>query len=537
MSYLEAKGYHYGDSMGAGGRTILEFSYNGALVNGSESPDLDACVPGTEPTFEPKPYSAADTWWYLARDLSHYGHSAARRYLDQLKNYSDCWKRSTGRDLSFSIIGHSEGGYQALALAAEAASRASSSESYSGLISSVVTVDGAIHPQIIPVELQTFGCFVNANLALPEDVYQAIVDVQTARTLANRQVWLAADRAWAAKRIGDAWSVGTKVATVTNKHDGCLSQDTTTNDAAKVAIFDVDYGVTGRDKHNAALQGHRPSGGNPGYPLTSFLDKGWVPDAGTVVVEAPRLLGRASVAAAEQQAGTGGLTGRVVHPDSGQPVSSGQVVASSGGDDAVYATVGDDGSFSLDGLAPGDYRLFVHSFDDGVQGTWVGGSTMSQARTFSVGTGTVQVGDVAGIAMPKATVTLAGTDGRPITDGVAVLADAKGRAVASGRTDAAGVVTMAAPSGTYNLGVASPSTESVTTTVDLTKPASVKLELDPAAVVTARSRTTRVRRCQCHRCALLGRQGGRRRLHRGGRDVHLQRARPGDLHRQALRGA
>ena len=115
---------------------------------------------------------------------------------------------------------------------------------------------------------------------------------------------------------------------------------------------------SGTDKHGALLQAHRPPTEDPGYPLTSFLDDGWVPSAGSLApfelspatlsaartTASARTGARASALAAAAEASpsaapaTGRLTGRVVDPETRRPVASGQVVAA-GNDDAVYTTV------------------------------------------------------------------------------------------------------------------------------------------------------------------------------------------------------
>jgi hypothetical protein len=243
---------------------------------------------------------------------------------------------------------------------------------------------------------------------------------------------------------------------------------------------------------------------SPGYPLTSFLDNGWVRRAGSLPpfgLSSPTLSAARTAASARTGAGagalaaaaeaspsaapaTGRLTGRVVDPETRRPVASGQVVASGNGDTS-YTTVGSHGTFTLDALPAGDCRLFVHSFTASARGAWVGGASIDQATPFAVGDGTTQVGDVWGIPTKQVTVKLAGEGGQAITDGVAVLVDDAGREAAAGRTDAAGSVTLTAPPATYTLAAASPSTAPATTTVDLRASSDTTMRLDPAAVVTA----------------------------------------------------
>jgi PKD repeat protein len=501
VSYLKDKGYDPGSDRLDDSRTLLEFSYNGAVV-----PDCDTV---SEPSFTPITYDWRDTGAYLFRDLAINGTSAASRYVDQLKKYSNCWKEKKGRELTFTVIGHSEGGYEALAMAADA-----SMKGYEGLISSAVTVDGAVHPHVVPLELDIGDCFPNGELwELPLEIRDAVQAIrhpgvalaEKAALWAAREVWLLDDRLLAADRIAVAQAAGTKVATVTNHYDGCLSEDATLNDAAnETATFYVDLAGSGKDKHEALLKAHRTPTEDPGYPLTSFLDNGWVPRAGSLPpfeLSSPTLSAARTAASARTGEGagalaaaaeaspsaapaTGRLTGRVVDPETRRPVASGQVVASGNGDTS-YTTVGSDGTFTLDALSAGEYRLFVHSFTASARGAWVGGASIDKATPFAVGDGTTQVGDVSGIPTKQVTLKLTGEGGQAITDGVAVLVDDAGREAAAGRTDAAGSVTLSAPPATYTLAAASPSTAPATTTVDLRASSDTTLQLDPAAVVTA----------------------------------------------------
>lgn len=293
-----------------------------------------------------------------------------------------------------------------------------------------------------------------------------------------------ADWLWTGKMIGDVQDAGTKVATVTNHYDGCLSPNATLHsDANRVETFRVRYGTSGVDGHMALLTSHASPTHEPGYPLTGVvLDGGYVPQATTLPprVAEPTSAQLSRLAAAE----TGRLVGRVVHPETGRPLSAGQVVVH-GSEDSTYTSVQGDGTFGVDALPAGDYRLFVHSLGGSAAGTWVGGPTIEEARVFRVQAGTTEAGDVSGIPLEQVAVTLTGPDGTPVQDGFAVLVDESGRQVASGKADAAGTVTLSAPPGSYSLGAASPTTAAASAEVDLTRPASVALELEPAALVTA----------------------------------------------------
>jgi Ca2+-binding RTX toxin-like protein/PKD repeat protein/flagellar hook assembly protein FlgD len=486
ISYLHSKGYVDGDGRQSPNRTLLEFSYNGASAS---------CADGGPPTFKPVSYDIWDTRRHLVEELAVYGRQAAARYVDALRDYSRCWKERHGRELTFHVVGHSEGGYEALAMAYEAATKAAVSpgQGYEGLIASIVTVDGAINPHVVVPELRVGTCFAaNEALELPVDVAQKLLvtygrkllpppaqaAISAAELAAHPADWL-----WSGHLIDVSQEAETKVAMITNQHDGCLSPNATLHSGADYSeTFRVRYKTSGVDGHNALLTSHGAPTHEPGYPLIGVLAGDYLPAATVLPPRVdPSSAGAARLAAAAE---TGRLVGRLVHPVNGGPLPAGQVVAH-GRTASTYTDVQQDGTFAFDALPVGDYRLFVHSFRGAAAGAWVGGPTMEDARAFGVQAGTTDAGDVAGAALEQLTVRLTGTDGQPIRDGFAVLVDESGGQAASGRADATGAVTLNAPAGSYSLGAASPTTEVRSTEVDLTGTASVELELEPAAVVAA----------------------------------------------------
>jgi PKD repeat protein/pimeloyl-ACP methyl ester carboxylesterase len=257
VSYLEAKGFDPGKTRESPNRTLLEFSYNGAKV------DCDA--PGG-PTFVPNGYSSKDTIRDLGTNLADDSTETADGYVDALKQYSECWQDMYGSALSFTVVGHSEGGYMALAIA-----RSAQQQGFKGLISGVVTVDGAIQPGQVLAELNPGGCLVTSGfLHWPLDVTGWL---NQARNLPYRVVGGLAEKAYIGSQIKSVVKDGTRVATVTNADDPCLYEDATLNDAAETETWNINY-LTGSEEHGAALKSHDddPNLEQAGFPLTSFLD-------------------------------------------------------------------------------------------------------------------------------------------------------------------------------------------------------------------------------------------------------------------------
>ena len=164
VAYLTSRGYDPGATRASPNRTLLEFSYQGATVNCGAKGDVG-------PTFIPNNYTSFNTWTELAQQVLPKITGTARHYFDAMEQYSDCWKDRYGIKLQYSIIGHSEGGYEALGIANAAADAAESDPSRAGLVSSVVTVDGAVNPTAVLEDLNIGDCFAGGSaLQLPEDV-------------------------------------------------------------------------------------------------------------------------------------------------------------------------------------------------------------------------------------------------------------------------------------------------------------------------------------------------------------------------------
>ena len=475
VAYLMDKGYDPGEDRSSPNRTLLEFSYGGAVVS---------CT-SAGPTFVPQPYIAQDTWDEIKGELSHYGTSTAAYFVDRLQEYSRCWKQRHGRELAFTVIGHSEGGYEALAMASEAASKG-----YDYLISSVVSIDGAIHPHVVLGETDLADCFTFVNqIKLPGEVeaalYRAALDAEAEAQRAVTLIDIGEENA-TKNRIKDVQNAGTKVVTITNYYDGCLSINTTLSNATQQKILWVDHGRTGGEQHAAVLKAHDERTTDPGYPLTSFLDTDWhqyvVPGGSVLLKPKPTTLAAARSA---MVAAAGRLIGRVVDPATGTPISTGGQVVVVGPTGSRYTNVQADGTFAFEGLNTGDYRLFINAFTEASRGAWVGGSTLETATAFRVDEATTDAGDVSGGRTSTLKVGLVDAGGNPVPGAVAVLVDAEGRTAAKAKADAAGTAELAAPPGAYTVGAASTSTKAASVAVNSTTTGDVTLRLEPAAVVTA----------------------------------------------------
>jgi Ca2+-binding RTX toxin-like protein/PKD repeat protein/flagellar hook assembly protein FlgD len=483
VEYLVDKGYDPGKDRTSPNRTLLEFSYKGATAS---------CDGDSDPTFVPNPYSGGDTWRAVLGELSLYRTSTADTYVDELERYSQCWKERHGLELRFTLIGHSLGGYEALAIASGAVSKG-----YDHLIANVVSVDGAMHPHLVGFYFDPLNCWTDAGQTLfPDDVTEALRrgDRTRAEEAAEEAVALniSADTGWTGDRIRSVTNAGARVVNITNIFDGCLGLNGTLSPAAERKILFVDHGSTGADKHSAVLKAHGPRTTDPGYPLTSFLNKeDYVLSAGSVVFKARPETSRlaADSARVAAVAATGRLIGRVVDPTTGATIHGGQVVAA-GATGSAFTDVGADGTFTIDGLVSGDYRLFVNAFTGSARGAWVGGSTLETATVFHVGEETTDAGDVSGGASRSVAVELVDQAGNPVRDGVAVLVDSEGRIAAKADANTSGIAELAAPPGTYTVGAASSSTKAASIDVDLATTSEVRLRLEPAAVVTATLKDT-----------------------------------------------
>ena len=262
VAYLERLGFRAGETRSSINRTLLEFSYEGADVNCSAA----------GPQFIPFGYTANRTTKEIMLNVSRNTTATSDAYLDAMLDYSDCWYERNGYRLSFTVVGHSLGGYEALGLAR----RASQDSKYDGLISTIVSVDGAIQPGMVVFDLSGSECLSDSSWSW--DSFGA--ELKTAAFKATLGAPSALHGAFydyehAANEIHDAQKAGIRVATVTNAFDGCLKPSSTLNAAADhVETYHIDNGSTGTDKHSGALQEHMPivvsPYGHP-YPLRDTL--------------------------------------------------------------------------------------------------------------------------------------------------------------------------------------------------------------------------------------------------------------------------
>ncbi len=254
FGFLESEGFDYET-------TLLQFSYQGADVsNCSTSPKLIA-----------RPYTSHDTEveTFSPTRIIADSTGTAEQYLKALSKFQACWQQVYGRTLQFTVIGHSLGGYESLALARVAAS----AFQYTGLITGIVSVDGALQPSMVPMELKA-NCFTtNEAIKLAPDVAQFFAEDIDPFYQADKWLTHKNDADQVAAEIHAVQADGIRVATVTNHDDTCLHEDATINDAANdVEIWDINEpGWAGKDQHAAALKNHLSGAPDSGYPLSKFL--------------------------------------------------------------------------------------------------------------------------------------------------------------------------------------------------------------------------------------------------------------------------
>src|SRR5262249_39737598 len=148
----------------------------------------------------------------------------ADRFLTALVKYDQCWRSAHHEALDFTFIGHSEGGYEALAMA-ELARQRSVSGQQSVHVSGVVTIDGAIHPAMVYSQLQLGSCFLGADNPFTQVANGAATYVKD-RYLRPVTALLNADAYFheydtVGQQIDLLQQSGVEVATVTNDADQC----------------------------------------------------------------------------------------------------------------------------------------------------------------------------------------------------------------------------------------------------------------------------------------------------------------------------
>jgi PKD repeat protein len=261
---LERAGYNAGASPNSPDRTILEFDYRGGT-----HPAIYAAGPAGDghAYFVPGTYSSKDTIGELV-ELGQHSSSTADEFLNSLLQYRYAWWQAKGEVLQFDVLGHSEGGYEAVALARRAVDR-----NISDLFRNVISIDGAIHPDVVIPEISPKNCFGLDTTLLSDAAWATDWKGQLVLT-AGKYVAREAEKAFVAHQIDAIEKFGIDVTTITNKRDGCLSPDATitTSGLATTAMFDVSVpGNDGTQTHGALLH-NDPTYGGDHFPLQSYLD-------------------------------------------------------------------------------------------------------------------------------------------------------------------------------------------------------------------------------------------------------------------------
>jgi PKD repeat protein/flagellar hook assembly protein FlgD/pimeloyl-ACP methyl ester carboxylesterase len=408
VSYLEAQGYDPGKTRQSPNRTLLEFSYNGAEVQ---------CHAPGGPTFVPRGYSAKDTWRDLVSNVADDSTETADGYVDALKQYSECWEETHGSALSFTVVGHSEGGYMALAIA-----RSAESQGFKGLISGIVSVDGAIQPNMVLDELNLGGCvFTGGALHVLGDIGGWLT--QAAGT-SGRLINGGEEKAIVGAQIRSAENYGTRVATVTNADDPCLYEDATLNDAAQHEAWNINYG-NGAEEHGAALKSHGsdPDMADKDFPLKSFLNQKYIYPATSTATSSPSITKRQVSPQVADMSGDSEIH-LLLTDSTGGPVADGvAALVNAAGLEVASGDADESGEVELQALA-GSYTL-------------VAGSLATKTVSQPIDITTSQ--SVTMVLAPAASVTIVVHDqtGQPIS-GVLAAVYSGSEVVGAGFTDAGG---------------------------------------------------------------------------------------------------
>lgn len=430
VSYLGSKGYDAQDSRNAAARTLLEFSYEGADV---------VCPVDGAPSFLPRDYESSRTVTELTGQVLRKTNDTARSYFAALARYDSCWRERFGERLEFTVLGHSLGGYETLGLlkAAKDYRGEFTLPGQSGredLISAAVSMDGALQPEFVLLQLRAGTCLTSGIGAGILDSIQDGLEVPNVVLTVAGLVNYAHGPNWASDIIRGAQQAGIRVATLTNTEDECLYQAATLNYAADDTVaYTVDVGGSGQDGHSALLTRHDAPIEQSGYPVTGIIDQYLRHSHGTLrePVRALRALRGAAATG-----GGGGIAGTLVH--GGAPAYA-EVVAIS---DQVSesATTDENGRFALAGLPAGSYRLYVNPAVSTAAAGWIGGPDRAGATVYQVVDGTVDAGTLTLAPAERTTLTLVDAQGAAlsragltVSDGdrvvAAVAADGAGRAV------------------------------------------------------------------------------------------------------------
>lgn len=459
IAWLTKQGFDAGESKSSPNRTLLEFSYYASLTVASEAAEVD-CFQAGGPRFVPTSYGKERTYRELVKDVGLKRNPTADKYLDALVEYDDCWRRVNGKQLSFTVIGHSLGGYETLALA-ESARESGRQSMFNGF----VTIDGAIQPEYILAN--TLGTCLSEDVIKAAGINIAWLGSGTAGNLAFAN-WATGPN-WSSDVITATQQAGIPVATLTNRHDNCLPAAATLNHNAAISrMYDVDNGG-GQAGHGAILTAHDPPVYDSGYPILANLEAmlegrvcrvGSGGGAGSWTVQGQpcgSTTTRSGTAGARRTAGAEGeappvLTGRAVR-SAGGPVTYGQAVAIGGGK-AWRTSIGSNGDFAFADLPAGDYRVVVHP-GSGAASQWIGGADQASATTFAVGGAPVVTPDVVVAVNRTVDVVAKGPAGQPLASAAVVAVGADDHPVAWARTSPTGAAQLVVPPGNWRILAAS----------------------------------------------------------------------------------
>ncbi len=453
VSYLESKGFRSGQTKFSPNRTLLEFTYGGTSAARVDCVEPTADRPGAV-LVAPMVYDTLRTYTELVHNVLPKRTATAKGYMEMLIEYADCWNRAHGEALSYTVIGHSLGGYEAIALLKEARALGRPE-----LIASALTIDGAIQPEAMGVTLGTdcaFGDEVD-SLDLTEAMLQYLTDGVGARVrlLAApiTAVNVLAGPTWSTDIIRDARATGTLVGTVTNRYDTCLETPTTINPTADFwDVYDINVGGPGIKGHSAALHRHDAPVMVPGYPVTEAIDRVLThrPDrAGTA--SSPSRARSLSARTVQAPGAADAASGRVVTP-AGAPHTQGGQVTFVGSTEQASASILPDGTFATADLSPGTYQVFVNPSH--ATPRWVGGDSMTNAQVFTVTTSGTSMGDVVVTPDLVTQVRVVAPDGRPLA-GAAVVATGPDGPIATVVADGDGRAAIQTPVGEWTIAGAS----------------------------------------------------------------------------------